>query len=98
MDTENNLLVFKSVEQVYNYLNEIPEDKWCKHTVENKDGQCCALGHLGKAVEGQPEYDWDLKYMLEDIGVNIWNLAEANNNSKSAKQGSLDYLKKLFKK
>jgi len=42
----------KTLTDVRNFLNEIPDEKWCMNSFENAQGQRCALGHINHALCG----------------------------------------------
>lgn len=44
---------------------DIPEDRWCVGEFQNRDGNCCALGHLG--VRG--EQGFNIKDLPEAVDL-----------------------------
>lgn len=88
---------FSSIDEVIDYLQEIPEDKWTKWTIEDRDGKRCAMGHINYALHGHSDYvkengDLASLRMLGLLGVDAWQLAEENNKAGDSKQNSIHYL------
>ncbi len=70
----------KSISEIYDYLEEIPAEKWCAFTRNNGQGQHCVLGHL------------DIKYgicdrQLYDLGISNFSLAYVNNGTRDVEPG-----------
>lgn len=56
------------VQRVLDFLEPIPEGKWCAGTVADVDGKCCAMGHLGaKSGYSLCELDENPSELLKDV-------------------------------
>jgi hypothetical protein len=99
----------KTIQDVINHLEKIPEKKWCVGQVVDNKGRHCAMGHLNKALRGDPEYDFSNQWFEDTerndalglsnrLGFSADMLAAANNrNILSPKTGALEYLKAVQK-
>lgn len=92
---------FKSLERAIEYLEAIPEDKWCRDVIENLKGQKCFLGHIGFRDDLYPRdtphahYNWNL---LTSSGVDMEEVINYNNeHPKGPKIGTLTALKSYLK-
>lgn len=45
----------KSVKDFIAFFEAIPANKWCTGSFKNQAGQCCAMGHLGRGDNANPE-------------------------------------------
>jgi hypothetical protein len=92
---------FQTVQDLYNFFEPIPEDKWTVGERTDYLGRHCILGHLDTVLNPQQYYGVDTSvevvkrilptpdywgFSLEIVNVN-------NSNPKNPKQAVLDYLK-----
>lgn len=45
----------KSIKDFISFFEAIPDSKWCTGSYQNGNGQCCALGHLGRGDYSDPK-------------------------------------------
>lgn len=48
-----------SFQQIKDIIEPIPKEEFCELEYENKNGQCCVLGHIQKAISGSAKNDLD---------------------------------------
>jgi len=92
---------FESIQDFIDFYEAIPEEKWTTGNYE-KDGRCCAYGHLGfrgKIWNQEDPILQKLFFVLQ--GLNINNLIDINDGidvkslGPTPKQRILNYFKEL---
>ena len=84
-----------TVEKIVTYLEEIPEEQWCRDVYTDEQGRHCFLGHLGfRQIKNLKvaDYHWDV---LKGRGIDVGDIVDSNNNSPlGPKNGAISVLKK----
>lgn len=83
-------------------LEDIPEEKWVHKRLQDIQGRCCALGHLGVESNGfsrysHPDPESEVGRAIECLGYeNIYNANDRGASTPfpmSAKEGTLAFLR-----
>ena len=102
-------MAFENLQQIRDFVEGIPEEKFCTNMFENDQGQRCVAGHLNMKLHNnvywkydnfsESHRDTDLGKMLTGFGADLYDLVNANNRGLDGpKQGSLKYFDSLLSK
>lgn len=94
---------FKTIKDLVEFVESIPEDKWAKGVRNDGNGRHCFLGHLDTALGDPESYEDRSIEVVEKLIPEPWEkgqwelkIVNINNNSENPKEGVLDYLKQYL--
>jgi len=96
----NKLNDKSSLQDVYDFLKETPEDKWTRDYRTSWEGNHCALGWIDLAMGIDPNNFYDTQKSVELIRELLptehkcgqLDIVDVNNNSENPKAAVLEYL------
>lgn len=72
----------KTLKDLRNWANNIPEEEWTINELEDEDGRRCVAGHLNFHLHGYAEWKemgQDYEQMVLRVGIDPYTLVHINN-------------------
>lgn len=82
---------FSSAQELRDFIASIPENKFCRFTLQGADDRNCTLGHINKFMTGSA-YNTSEAMTVNFLGISIVSMIRANDHNVDSKRAVLEYI------